>query len=104
MRSWLIQRVSAIFIAFFVIYFGVFLASNLPLDFTTWHAWVEITANKVIIILFFIAVFFHAWVGIRDVVIDYVHPVAVRFTLLTAILGALVSLSVWLLLIIQGVR
>jgi succinate dehydrogenase / fumarate reductase membrane anchor subunit len=103
MRSWIIQRVSAIFIAFFVIYLGIFLASNLPMSFTTWHSWVEATANKVIVILFFIAIFFHAWVGIRDVVIDYVHPVAIRFVLLTSILGGLVAMSVWLLLIIQGV-
>ena len=103
MRSWLIQRMSAIFIAFFVVYMGVFLASNLPMEFSTWHAWVDITANKVIIILFFIALLFHAWVGIRDVVIDYVHPVALRFVLLTAILGSLMSIAVWLVLIIQGV-
>jgi succinate dehydrogenase / fumarate reductase membrane anchor subunit len=103
MRSWIIQRVSAIFIAFFVIYFGSFLAANLPMEFRTWHDWVEVTFNKVVIILFFIAVFFHAWVGARDVVIDYVHPVATRFVLLTAILGGLVAMSVWLLLIIQGV-
>jgi len=103
MRSWIFQRVSAVFIAFFVIYFGIFLATNLPLDFSIWHGWVEATLNKVIIILFFIAIFFHAWVGIRDVVIDYVQPVAIRFVLLTAILGGLVAMSVWLLLIIQGV-
>ena len=103
MRSWIIQRVSAVFIAFFVLYFGTFLATHLPLEFTSWHGWLEMTFNKVVVILFFIAIFFHAWVGSRDVVIDYVHPVAIRFVLLTAILGGLVAMSVWLLLIIQGV-
>lgn len=102
MRSWILQRVSAIFIALFVLYLGGFLFLNLPLDYVTWKAWVGLTFNKVVIILFFISVFFHAWVGIRDVIIDYVHSVALRFILLTGVIGILVSMAVWLLIIVQG--
>jgi len=103
-RSWLIQRISAIFIFLFLIYLSLFFLQSEHLDYATWSAWVSLKANKVIILLFFISLLLHAWVGIRDVVLDYVHAFTIRFIVLTTIIGALLSLAVWLLLIIIKVQ
>ncbi|MBD3610269.1 MAG: succinate dehydrogenase, hydrophobic membrane anchor protein [Gammaproteobacteria bacterium] len=103
-RNWLIQRISAIYIALFTIYIGYFFLSTELINYQTWYGWVSQTINKILISLFFFTLLMHAWVGIRDVVMDYVHNITIRFILLTAIIGLLAAMAIWLILIVQGVR
>jgi succinate dehydrogenase / fumarate reductase membrane anchor subunit len=51
-------------------------------------------------LLFFASLLLHAWVGIRDVIIDYVHPTAIRVSVLTVIGFGLVGCAAWALKII----
>ena len=53
------------------------------------------TARQLAMLLFVLAVLLHAWIGVRDVLIDYVHPIAIRAALLGAIGLALVALGLW---------
>lgn len=99
-RSWLFQRISAIFIVLYLIYLLISLSGFQQLNFSSWHAWVSITANKVLMLLFFLSLLLHAWVGIRDVVLDYMHGFTLRFITLTVIIGAMLAMAIWLLLII----
>jgi len=50
--------------------------------------------------LFFAALLLHAWVGVRDVIIDYVRPFYLRFSLLMVVGGALLATLLWALRII----
>ena len=100
MRSWLIQRISAVFIALYLFYLLASVCSFTHVDFATWHAWVSITANKILLLMFFLALLLHAWVGIRDVVLDYIHGFRTRFMVITAIIGSMLAMTIWLLLII----
>jgi succinate dehydrogenase / fumarate reductase membrane anchor subunit len=45
--------------------------------------------------LFFAALFWHAWVGVRNVLMDYVKPVAIRLTLQVLVIIALLVYLVW---------
>ncbi len=56
---------------------------NAPADFVAWRAWVIQPWVSIGLFLFIAALVLHAWVGIRDVLIDYVHPLGIRITLLT---------------------
>jgi succinate dehydrogenase / fumarate reductase, membrane anchor subunit len=47
-------------------------------------------------LLFFIALLYHAWVGMRDIVMDYVHSAALRLTLETAVVVALLLYLIWI--------
>jgi succinate dehydrogenase / fumarate reductase membrane anchor subunit len=42
----------------------------------------------------------HAWVGVRDVVLDYVHPLGLRLAVLGAAVAGLVFLGLWTALIL----
>ncbi|MDH5184018.1 MAG: succinate dehydrogenase, hydrophobic membrane anchor protein [Gammaproteobacteria bacterium] len=99
-RSWLIQRISAIFIVLYLIYLFISISSFAQMDFSTWHGWVALTTNKILLVLFFLSLLLHAWVGIRDVVLDYVHGFTIRFVALTVIIGSMLAMAIWLLLII----
>ena len=42
----------------------------------------------------------HAWVGLRDVILDYVRPAALRLSLLGLLALALATLGVWFIRIV----
>jgi len=47
------------------------------------------------LLLFVVALLLHAWVGMRDILIDYVQPVALRVGLLAAVGLGLVACALW---------
>jgi succinate dehydrogenase / fumarate reductase, membrane anchor subunit len=54
--------------------------------------------------VFMLALFWHAWVGMRNILMDYVKPVLVRMTLQVVIIGALVGYAGWTIQILWGAR
>ena len=45
--------------------------------------------------LFFVSLFYHAWVGVRDIYMDYIKPTAVRLTLQVATIVLLFAYVIW---------
>jgi len=81
MRDWLAQRVTAVIMALYTV---VLLATFLTGSDFSYHGWAGMFARqwfKIITFVVFIALFYHAWVGVRDVWMDYVKPVALRLIL-----------------------
>ena len=60
------------------------------MSFDAWRNWVARPLVNAAIALLVLALLTHAWVGTRDVIMDYVKPVALRFSLL--VLFALIFL------------
>lgn len=103
LRAWVVQRVSAVYLALFLISVLLAWITQRPVTFDAWRAWIAHPAVNIAWVLFFIALALHAWVGVRDVVIDYVHSAAVRFALLASIAASLLALLVWALRILLQV-
>jgi succinate dehydrogenase / fumarate reductase membrane anchor subunit len=93
LRAWLLQRFTAIYLAAYLVYTLARLMLGGPLEYPQWRAWLSEPWMGVSTALFGLALLVHAWVGVRDVLIDYVHPVWIRLLLmaLTALM-LLVSL------------
>ncbi|TPW10890.1 MAG: succinate dehydrogenase membrane anchor subunit [Halothiobacillaceae bacterium] len=96
-RAWLLQRLSAFYMLLFIVWFLVALPLYAPANFFEWRAWVGGMPTAIATSLFFVALLLHLWIGLRDVVIDYVRPFAVRFALLVVIALALVLMALWIL-------
>jgi len=95
LRPWIIQRVSAVYIAFYVLYlFIIFMTTN-PLNASDWSAWVAAPHNNISIGLFLIAVLWHAWIGVRDIVLDYVPNVVGRLLVLTIVGCIILGSALW---------
>jgi succinate dehydrogenase / fumarate reductase membrane anchor subunit len=45
--------------------------------------------------VFFAALLLHAWVGFRDVIVDYVHPLAFRLSMLALLGSGLLAIGLW---------
>ncbi len=95
LRPWIIQRVSAVFIAAFFVYLLIVLLFSAPINAANWFDWVATPYNNILLGLFLIAVLWHAWIGIRDIVLDYVPNVVGRLLVLTLVAGTLIGSGLW---------
>ncbi|MET0106294.1 MAG: succinate dehydrogenase, hydrophobic membrane anchor protein [Sedimenticola sp.] len=83
LRAWALQRISAVYLGLYILYFLGVLIICPPDSYEAWKAWVGDPWGSMAMLLFFSSLLLHAWVGVRDVLIDYVHPMMIRVTLLT---------------------
>jgi succinate dehydrogenase / fumarate reductase, membrane anchor subunit len=81
MRDWLSQRVTAVLMALFTIVLLLQVLFGGPLGYDRWASIFSAQWMKVLSFVVFIALGWHAWVGVRDILMDYVKPVAVRLVL-----------------------
>ena len=103
LRDWLAQRVTACIMAVYtVILLAWFFGAR---DFS-YDGWASIFATqwmKLATFVTLLSLFYHAWVGIRDIWMDYVRPVGVRLTLQTLSIIWLVACAAYAAQILWGV-
>jgi succinate dehydrogenase / fumarate reductase membrane anchor subunit len=95
LRAWILQRITAIYLGVFILLFGGRLLFNPPASHAVWSDWVTSPWVSVALLLFFLSLLIHAWVGIRDILMDYVHPLTARITLLTLTGIGLLGCGFW---------
>jgi len=100
MRAWLLQRLTAVYIALYALSLIVWIIASTPVNFDTWYGLFSQPIILIATIIFYLSLFIHAWVGIRDILVDYVKPSSVRFVFLTALALFLIVMTIWLLLIV----
>lgn len=103
MRDWLAQRLTAILMAVFTI---VLLVSFLTGQNFTYEGWAGLFARqwfKLFTMVTFFGMFYHVWVGIRDIWMDYIKPVGIRLTLQTLTLLWLLGCAAWTVQILWSV-
>ncbi len=103
LRNWLLQRISAVYLAGFLIFFLLGIVNRPAQDFQQWRAWIAHPAMTVAGIAFILAVLLHVWLGMRDVVLDYVHRLWLRLLLLSLIGMLLTGCGLWALHILLPV-
>lgn len=99
-RAWVLQRVTAIYIGFFTLVLIGRLVVIPPASYLEWREWAAGPWVNIGLLLFFVSVLLHAWVGVRDILVDYVHPLLARLTLLSLTGFGLVACGLWLMKIL----
>lgn len=94
-RAWLLQRLSAVYMLVFSIGMFFYINTHLPLDYTGWHALFSQTWLKLSWALMFVLLILHAWVGVRNVIIDYINSFAMRFFLYATVIISLGVMMIW---------
>ncbi len=95
LRDWMAQRVTAVLMAIYILLFVIIIWTVAPQNFTAWvsifnHQWMRIAT-----FLFFACLFWHAWVGVRNVLMDYVKPAVTRLILQILVIISLLAYLVW---------
>jgi succinate dehydrogenase / fumarate reductase membrane anchor subunit len=79
--SWLAQRITAVIMAIYTVVLLVVFMSRRPVEYGAWrqlfgHGWMRVAT-----LLFAVSLGWHAWVGMRDIFMDYVKHDGLRLTL-----------------------
>lgn len=100
LRGWVLQRLSAVYLALFLLFLLARLLIVPPGSAQAWRAWVGSPPVNGAWAVFFAALLIHAWVGMRDVLIDYVRPAGLRLGLLFLLGLALLAMGYWALVVL----
>lgn len=79
--DWLAQRITAVMMGLYAIVLAFAVLRHGPFDYEAWRAFVAQGWVRFSGFLFVIALGYHAWIGMRDIVMDYVKPAGARLAL-----------------------
>jgi len=95
MRDWLAQRITAVIMAIYSVIMAVVFFVGVPLTYGVWRDLFSQGWMRVATLLFAFSLAWHAWVGMRDIVMDYVKPTALRLGMEISVLVMLALYLGW---------
>ncbi len=95
-RDWIAQRATAALMAIFtVVVLARLIFSRGPIGYDLWAGIFSSQWMKVLTLVTILSLLYHAWIGMRDVWMDYVKPVGIRLVLQIFSIAWLVGCSGW---------
>lgn len=94
-RDWLAQRATAVYMLLFLMLAFVYLLIWPPERHTEWQAFMNQTPVRIATLLFWLSVSVHSWVGVRNVLMDYIKSTGVRLLLHVIVIVSLLALFFW---------
>ena len=95
LRDWLAQRVTAVIMAVYAAIVVAGLLGSTPFSYDIWLGIFSHTWMRVATLLFVASLAWHAWVGVRDILMDYIKPDGLRLGLEVATLLAIAGYVAW---------
>ena len=103
MRTWILQRLTAVYMLLYLILFGLDMLKLPAVDFASWQGLFKTPTDNIATVLFFYAVLFHAWIGVRDILIDYVPLASLRLILWILMSLGLLAMGIWISMVMYAV-
>ncbi|MDX5363521.1 MAG: succinate dehydrogenase, hydrophobic membrane anchor protein [Pseudazoarcus pumilus] len=95
LKDWIAQRATAVYMALYTVLFGVRVLLLPDYSHASWQALFAGGFMAFATFLFFLALFYHAWIGVRDIFMDYIKPTGLRLTLHLIVAFLLVGYAGW---------
>ena len=95
LRDWLAQRVTAGLMALFTVVLLLQVLLGGPMGYDRWAGIFAAQWMKVFTFVVIVSLLYHAWVGVRDIWMDYIKPVGIRLALQVATIAWLVGCLGW---------
>lgn len=94
--DWAWQRATAITMAIYSILIALRFLFDAPLAGSSgWKIWFVPMPFRTFTLLFLLALIYHAWLGVKEILMDYVHNTNIRAKLQTLFGGVLIGDAVW---------
>ena len=85
-KDWILQRITAVILVVYTLVLGI---GALVTPEFTYENWVRLfnfevlsfPLGKLLAMLAFLSLAYHAWIGVRDIWMDYVKPTGIRLAL-----------------------
>jgi succinate dehydrogenase / fumarate reductase membrane anchor subunit len=100
LKDWLAQRLTAVAMAVYTLLWLAIAGYHVGVDYDLWQALFANGAFRVATLLFGVALFWHAWIGMRDIWMDYVKPMMIRLALDIFTIAWLVGCAGWAIQVI----
>ena len=95
-RDWLAQRVTAaLMAAFTLVVLAKVIFTGGPIDYVKWASIFAPQWMKMLTFATIVGLLYHVWVGMRDVLMDYVKPVGIRLVLQILVIVWLLGCAGW---------
>lgn len=104
LRDWLAQRVTAVVMAVFVLLLAAMVLISPPHDYASWKAIFSGRWMRIASFLFLVSLFWHAWIGMRNILMDYVHATGIRLALQILVILSLLFYTIWAVEILWAVE
>ncbi len=101
-KDWLVQRVTAVIMLVYTVGIVAFLLLADGASFEAWQRLFACTWVKVLTTISLFALLWHAWVGIRDIWMDYLQHVGLRLTMHVLTLLWLAGSLVYMIKVVWG--
>jgi succinate dehydrogenase / fumarate reductase, membrane anchor subunit len=95
LKDWLGQRITAVVMAVYTLIFAVGVLLMGELNYDNWRGLFAGGFMRFATFLFFASLMHHAWVGVRDIYMDYIKPTSVRLVLHAVTLLLLIGYLGW---------
>jgi len=102
MRTWILQRLTALYMLIYMLVYSVVVVRNPISDFAAWRDLFAAPVSNIATVVFFFSLLFHAWVGIRDILIDYVPISGLRLVLWTLATLAIIAIALWVSMVLYS--
>jgi succinate dehydrogenase / fumarate reductase membrane anchor subunit len=100
--DWLLQRLTAVAMAAYTILLVLVMILRRPTNYPAWKLTFSETWFQVATMLFVGALLYHAWVGMRDILMDYLKSTSLRLTAEVLVACVLLFYLVWTAAILWG--
>ena len=101
-RDWLLQRVTAVVMLVYTLFLLAVLVSLPRIDYDHWRSLWDLSVMRYATIFFVLSLLLHAWVGVRNIFMDYIKDTGLRLVLYVLVILALVAYGVWAWQILWG--
>jgi|TARA_R110000868_G_scaffold288489_1_gene548773 succinate dehydrogenase / fumarate reductase membrane anchor subunit len=91
LKDWLVQRVTAIYLAMYTGLFFVVWGKSSPWTYETWTALFQTPWFQITTALALFTLLFHAWIGLWTVTTDYIKNTGLRLTVQGLVMFVLLS-------------
>ena len=95
LKDWLAQRLTAVVMVAFILLLAAMLLTSPPRDYASWKAIFDSRWMRIASFLFLVSLYWHAWVGMRNILMDYIHATGIRLTLQVLVIMSLLFYTVW---------
>ncbi|MFA7504637.1 MAG: succinate dehydrogenase, hydrophobic membrane anchor protein [Burkholderiaceae bacterium] len=102
-RDFAIQRMSGVVIIVFTVWLLIELLMLPQLTYGNWAGLFGTMRMKIVTSVAMLALAYHAWIGVRDIFMDYIKPAMLRLALQSATIVVLIGYVVWAVTILWRV-
>ncbi|MEN5016295.1 succinate dehydrogenase membrane anchor subunit [Erwinia sp. Eh17-17] len=101
-HDWLLLRAAAMVMTLYVLYILGFIVMSGTLTYDIWRGFFSSSFTKVFTLLTLFSILVHGWIGMWQVLTDYIKPLALRMMLQLVIVVALLVYAIYGTVVVWG--